>query len=87
MSKHSTNAPLYSTDSVQDEVLAEAIVKADAEVEKLQQEIASKKWRMVADKMKSIKVSAILKKTLHGLLTVTSPARGQLLPECMPQAS
>jgi hypothetical protein len=78
------NAPPYSTDSVQDEVLAEAIVKADAEVEKLQQEIAAKKWRMVADKMKSIKVSAILKQTPHGLLTVAFPARGQLLPKCMP---
>lgn len=52
---------LCDTNDVQDEVLAEAIAKADAEVEKIKQEIDAKKWRMVADKMKFLKVSAFLK--------------------------
>lgn len=51
------SCPLGGTDGLQDEVLAEAIEKADAEVEKIKQEVDDKKWRMVADKMKLMKVS------------------------------
>lgn len=47
---------LCRTDSFQDEVLAQAIAKADGEVEKIKQEAEAKKWRMVADKMKILKV-------------------------------
>lgn len=49
--------PTSDTDGFQDEVLAQAIEKADADVVKMKQEAEAKKWRMVADKMKTMKVS------------------------------
>jgi predicted metalloendopeptidase len=58
---HSLTACLLcGTDNLQDEVLAEAIAKADVEVEKIKQEVDAKKWRMVADRMKLMKVSTLL---------------------------
>jgi hypothetical protein len=51
------------TDDFQDEVLAQAIEKADAEVVRIKQEADAKKWRMVADKMKTIKVSTAVPQT------------------------
>lgn len=50
---------LYYTDGLQDDVLGNAIAKADAEVEKMKQEADAKKWRMVADKMKVMKVNSL----------------------------
>ena len=47
----------------QDEILEEAIAKADAEVEKTKQEADAKKWRIVADKMKLMKVNTLLFQT------------------------
>lgn len=42
---------------VQDDVLEDAIAETDKEIERLKQEVESKKWRMVADKIKLKKVS------------------------------
>ncbi len=50
---------LCAIDSLQDDVLAEAITKADAEVEKIKQEADAKKWRMVAHRMKIMKVRPV----------------------------
>jgi hypothetical protein len=48
----------HGTDGFQDNVLAEAITKADAEVDKMKQEADAKKWKIVADKMKTLKVGS-----------------------------
>jgi len=45
------------TNYLQDDVLYEAVQKADADVAKAKAEADAKKWRLVADHMKSIKVS------------------------------
>lgn len=55
-----TDCSLCGTDGLQDDVLSEAIAKADIEVERIKQEVDAKKWRMVADKMKAMKVNTIL---------------------------
>ncbi|OCT49106.1 hypothetical protein CLCR_04939 [Cladophialophora carrionii] len=40
-----------------DDVLLQAVVKTDKEVKRLKEEIEAKKWRMVADQMKTMKAS------------------------------
>ncbi|KAJ9610494.1 hypothetical protein H2200_005271 [Cladophialophora chaetospira] len=40
-----------------DDVLLQAVVKTDKEVKRLKEDIEAKKWRMVADQMKSMKAS------------------------------
>jgi hypothetical protein len=47
------------TDGLQDDVLLEAIAKAEAEVERAKQEADAKKWRIVSEKMKTIKVRTL----------------------------
>lgn len=41
---------------LQDDVLLKAIEKADADVEKAKRDADEKKWRIVADQMKVLKV-------------------------------
>jgi hypothetical protein len=60
------NSLTCGADDFQDEVLAKAIEKADADVEKMKQEADEKRWRMVADRMKTMKVSIVFAQT-HGI--------------------
>jgi len=40
--------------------LLQAVIKADAEVDRLKAEIDTRKWRIVADGMKNLKVSGVI---------------------------
>ena len=51
---------MVHTDALQDDVLHEAVKKADAAVEKAKREADARKWRIVADQMKTLKVSMMV---------------------------
>ena len=42
----------------------QAVVKTDKEVQRLKEDIEAKKWRIVADQMKSMKVNITITETV-----------------------
>jgi hypothetical protein len=59
------------------------VVKTDKEVKRLKEEIEAKKWRMVADQIKSLKASLVLSMQSQ-TDTDSLIARCQFLAECLP---
>jgi hypothetical protein len=71
---------------LQDDVLLKAIEKADADVEKAKRDADEKKWRIVADQMKILKVwDSFANTCISSSLIQSSPACRQLLPERLPR--
>jgi hypothetical protein len=58
------------------------VVKTDKEVKRLKEEIEAKKWRMVADQIKSLKASLVLSMQSQ-IGTDSLIARCQFLAECL----
>jgi hypothetical protein len=64
-------------------VLVQAVLKTDKEVKRLKDDIEAKKWRMVADQMKSLKASTI-QGAILGHADPANLACHQLFTECLP---
>ena len=73
------------TNGLQDEVLAKAIDQADGEVRKLKQQVEARRWQMVADNMKTLRVSIQIW-SIHMMCLDICPAGCRFLAECMPQS-
>ena len=58
-----------------DEALLQAVSHAESEVRRLTEEVESRKWRIVADKMKNLKVGADFDGKVAHLLTSSASAR------------
>jgi hypothetical protein len=70
---------------LKDDVLLQAVVKTEKEVKRMKEDVDAKKWRMVADQMKAMKVSrpGVLWSYLVSAVADNGPAGCQLLPECL----
>ena len=69
-----------------DDVLLQAVFHAENEVRRLTEEVEARKWRIVADKMKNLKVGTHLNRRMAPWLTSSALACRQLLTECLPRA-
>jgi hypothetical protein len=67
-------------------VLLQAVVKTEKEVKRMKEDVDAKKWRMVANQMKAMKVRVLRAFGSYSVLAIADPVSAgcQLLPECLP---